>query len=169
MDNKKNLTRGRKRGRFNLVDLFLVLLILVIVSMLFVMFDPFSLGAADAKDVTLRYTIEIKDVSEEFRNNVKVGDRVLSAATDYDMGTVVTVDQSQKSFEWAYAEGDEFMSKSEKADKFDLKITIDVGATYEEGVGYMVDGKHVAVGSLVSLRFPSFTGSGYCISIEEAN
>ena len=55
MDNKRNSTGAKKSGRFNLVDLFLVLLILVIVSALLVMFDPFSLASKQtSQEVTLR-------------------------------------------------------------------------------------------------------------------
>ena len=169
MDNKRNSTGAKKSGRFNLVDLFLVLLILVIVSALLVMFDPFSLASKQtSQEVTLRYTVEIKDVSNELKNNIKAGDKALSSSTDYDMGTVIAV-EPQSSFEWEYNEGDDYMSKKHKTDKSDLIVTIDVKAVYEEGIGYLVDGTHIAVGSLISLRFPSFTGSGYCISIEQAS
>ena len=169
MDNKRISTGAKKGGGFNLVDLFLVILILVIVSALLVMFDPFSLiSKQDSEDVTLRYTVEIKNVSNELKNNVKSGDKALNSATDYDMGTVVAI-EPQSSFEWEYIEGEDYMSKKYMTDRSDLIITIDVKATYVKGVGYVVDGKHVAVGSLISLRFPSFTGSGYCISIEKAS
>ena len=170
MDNKRKL-RGatEKSGRFNIVDLLLVILSLAIIGALLLMFDPFSFFAKDAtREVKLRYTVEIKDVSNEMKNNVSAGDKALNFATDYDMGTVVAV-EPQSSFEWVYNEGDEYMSKKYKTDKSDLIITIDVDAVYSEGTGYMVDGKHIAVGSQVSLRFPSFTGTGYCISIEQVN
>ena len=167
MDNKRNSKMtGEKSGRFNFVDLLLVLLILVIAGALLIMFDPFSLSSKDTtQEVTLRYTVEIKDVSNEMKNNVKSGEKVLNSTTDYDMGTVVAV-EPQSSFEWEYNEGDDYMSKKYKTDKSDMIITIDVKAVYEEEMGYMIDGKHIAVGALLSLRFPNFTGSGYCISIE---
>lgn len=170
MDNKRNSQNsGTKKGRFNIVDLLLILLILVIVGALLLMFDPFSLlSKNNSENVTLRYTVEIKNIGNELKNNIKSGDKVLNSSTGYDMGTVVAV-ETQDSFEWEYIEGDEYMSKKYMTDKSDVIVTIDVKTTYEQGIGYMVDGKQIAVGVLTALRFPNFVGSGYCISIERVS
>ena len=170
MDNKRNVnTATLKKGRFNIIDLLLIILILVIVGSLILMFDPFSFFAkGSSESVTLRYTVEIKNVSNDLKNNVKVGDKVLNSSTGYDMGTVVAI-ETQSSFEWVYEEGDEYMSKKYSEDRSDIIITVDVKTVYEEGRGYMLDGKQMAVGVLSYLRFPNFVGSGYCISIEKAS
>ena len=168
MDNKKNSQKSVvKKGRFNAVDLLLILLVLLIIGSLLLVFDPFSwISKSDSEEVTLRYTVEIKNVSNDLKNNISSGDKVLNAATGYDMGTVVAI-ETQSSFEWVYNEGDDYMSKKYMTDKSDLIVTVDVKAVYEKDMGYMVDAKQIAVGVLTNLRFPNFTGSGYCISIEK--
>lgn len=168
MDNKKNSQKSVvKKGRFNAVDLLLILLVLVIIGSLLLVFDPFSwISKSNSEEVTLRYTVEIKNVSNDLKNNISSGDKVLNAATGYDMGTVVAI-ETQSSFEWVYNEGDDYMSKKYMTDKSDLIVTVDVKAIYEKGMGYMVDARQIAVGVLTNLRFPNFTGSGYCISIEK--
>lgn len=170
MDNKRNSQKSVvKKGRFNAVDLLLILLILVIIGSLLLVFDPFSwISKSNSEEVTLRYTVEIKNVSNDLKNNIASGDKVLNASTGYDMGTVVAI-ETQSSFEWVYNEGDDYMSKKYMNDKSDIIVTIDVKAVYEADMGYMVDAKQIAVGVLTNLRFPSFTGSGYCISIEKIN
>ena len=170
MDNKRNSqATASKKGRFNIIDLLLIVMIFVIVGSLILMFDPFSFFKGEStENVTLRYTVEIKNVSNDLKNNVKAGDKVLNSATGYDMGVVVAV-ETQSSFEWEYVEGEDYMSKKYSTDHSDIIITIDVQSTYEQQRGYMVDGKQIAVGVLANLRFPSFVGSGYCISIERMN
>ena len=167
MDNKRNSQAvAAKKGRFNVIDLLLIILIFVIIGSLILVFDPFAFfKKGSTENVTLRYTVEIKNVSNDLKNNIKVGDKVLNSATGYDMGSVVAV-ETQSSFEWEYVQGDDYMSKKYSTDKSDIIVTIDVESIYEKERGYMVDGDQIAVGILAYLRFSDFVGSGYCISIE---
>lgn len=165
---KNRNTDPKKSGRFNAVDLLLILLILVVFTVLLLLFDPFSwMGNDNTEEVTIRYTVEIKNVSNELKNNIKQGDRAISSSTDYDMGSVVSVEVTD-SYTWEYNEGD-FMEKKPVGGKSDLLVVISVKAIYEPDVGYMVDGKHIAVGSQFGFCFPNYVGSGYCIDVERAD
>lgn len=163
---KNRNTNPERSGRFNTVDFLLILLILVVFTVLLLLFDPFSWISKDnTEEVTIRYTVEIKNVNNELKNNIKQGDKAVNSATDYDMGSVVSVEVTD-SYTWEYNDGD-FMEKKTVGGKSDIVIVLTVKAVYEPDVGYMVDGKHIAVGSQIGLCFPNYVGSGYCIEIEK--
>ena len=45
-------------------------------------------------------------------------------------------------------------------------VTVECTATYIEGKGFTVSGERIAVGKQFNLRFPEFSGSGYCIDVK---
>ena len=47
-------------------------------------------------------------------------------------------------------------------------VTISVMADYDEGEGYSVGGRRIAVGEKLALRFTDFAGEGYCINLSTA-
>jgi len=52
---------------------------------------------------------------------------------------------------------------NESHERYNMLITITVECSYEEGVGYTVHNRRVAVGEQMSLRLPNFLCEGYCI------
>ena len=53
-------------------------------------------------------------------------------------------------------------------DKYNVTVTVTVLAQYEEGEGYSVGDRRIAVGEKLSLRFPNYAAEGYCIGLSEA-
>ena len=49
-------------------------------------------------------------------------------------------------------------------DKYNITVYISTTAEYEKGVGYTVNGRRIAVGEAIEMRFPEFSGVGYCIT-----
>ncbi len=166
MENNIKKTEA-KRGRFNIVDALLILVMLALCFAALYIADPFNWFSANTvRDTTLKYVVEIKEVNDDVKTNVKVGDRVFNSHTNNDIGKVTFL-KTQPSYRWEYVEGGAEMIKKTVAGKSDVFVTVDVICTYEKGVGYTVDGQQIAVGMPITVRTSGFVGSGYVVSIEE--
>lgn len=165
MENNINKTEV-KRGRFNAFDALIIVLVLALVFGAFYIFDPFGLFYGGTKEnVTLRYTVEFKNVDDDFNDNVSIGDSVYNATSSSVMGKVISV-TVKPAFEWV--EGETSMVQKPIAGKSNVFVTIEVECVHEKGMGYLVNGDQVVVGLPMSLRFPNFVGSGHCIAITES-
>ena len=49
--------------------------------------------------------------------------------------------------------------------KYNVIVTISADGEYKEGEGYSVNGRRIAVGEKMALRFPNYVGEGYCIAL----
>ncbi len=157
------------RGKFNLVDLLFVLLIVGVLFAVVFWLDPFSLnvfGSAE-KNVVLEYTVEIEYVEASLVDNVRLGDEALNAVNKAPMGHVSSVRNDILYAEVYYDSEEDTVSMKEYPDRYNLQITITADAVFEEGKGYSVMGSRIAVGGAYSLTFPEYAGSGYCVSIRE--
>lgn len=166
MEAKANKLRNKK-GKFNIVDVLVIITVCCFIFSTFAVFDPFDwFSGFERRDVTISYVVELKGLDEDMVANIKVGDNVLNSATEESIGRIFDVDLSS-SYEWKALEGQSEMVKVLLSGKWDVRLKIDIPCVFEEGVGYIVNGQQVAVGTLVNIKLPSFVGSGYCISITE--
>ena len=156
-----------KKGKFNIVDVLVIVLVCLFIFGAFVVFDPFDWFAeAERREVSISYVVEIKGIDNDVANNIKVGDNVLNSVTDELIGKIFEL-QVEPAYEWKHVSGENEMVKVAIAGKSDVYIKIDIACVYEVGVGYIVGGQQIAVGTLVNIKLPNFVGSGYCISINE--
>ena len=166
MVNNQN-TIPRKKGRFNVVDLLIIFLILSVAFGAFWYVDPFAwFQPAEQEQVaTLIYVIELTDVDSELRYNVTAGKQVREEKGSVSLGVIKTV-KYQQSFNWVPSESDGTMVQLPNTGKHDIFVTVEVNATYEKDRGYFVDGKQIAVGAPIKLTLDNFEAQGYCISME---
>ena len=159
----------KQKGRFNMMDLLLVLLVVGIVLAVIFVLDPFSLnigGKAEQK-VTLEYTLRIENVEGILIDKIHTRDEVVDASIKTSLGYVNAVENDTPHTEAYYNSKDDVVSMTEYPDRYDLVVTVTAKAIFTEGVGYTVNGRRVAVGSEFYLMFPDYVGSGYCISMRE--
>lgn len=168
MENNINISE-RKRGRFNIADVIMILVIVAIAFGIFRLIDPFHwFTTNEVRDVSIRYVVKLSGIDDDInvKDTVKNGVAVMNSATEYSMGTVESV-KAQDAAVWEYSEESQEMVQKTIEGKSDIYITVTVRATYESGVGYVVNGQRIAVGTLLDLRLSSFVGSGYCVELEE--
>lgn len=171
-----------KKRQFNIIDFLVILIVVAIVAVS--VYSVFSWSDIkklwSTRTVELDYTVELKGVDQEFIDKIKIDDVVTDGATKNKLGKVKGVDNNEKYWvvdykkepiigengeptsEYHYA-----FTKAEHPDKYNLTVYISTPAEYEEGIGYTVNGKRIAVGEAVDMRFPEFSKSGYCVSIDE--
>ena len=167
-----NVSKKKRTGRFNLIDLIFVVIILLLIATVLYVFSPFQWIQTMAKSQTktIQYTVEITGVEEAFINKIKKNDVVVDAVTKNNLGTVSQdIDYHTKYSELGYEIDEESGTATgvfvEYPNRYNLIITISATADYIEEKGYTVNGRRIAVGEKISIRFPDYTCEGYCIGL----
>ena len=174
----QNINRGaakKPRKKFNIIDFFILVIVIALVVALIYAFSPWSHIQKLIKPnvVAFQYAVELKGVDDEFINLIKAGDSVINSVSKSSMGTIDRIGSVTKSTVLDYvedrSEDGTIMHKgvlTEMPDKYDIIVYISTTAQYESGVGYTVNGSRVAVGEELFFRFPHFEYNGYCIAID---
>lgn len=159
----------KRKGRFNLMDLVLVLIAVGIVLFVVFVLDPFSLNlfGKENHNVTLEYTLRIENVEGTLIDKIRTRDEVIDATVKTSLGYVNAVENDTPYAEPYYNSQEDAVSMKEYPDRYDLVVTVTADAVFTEGVGYTVNGRRVAVGTQFYLMFPNYVGTGYCISMRE--
>ncbi len=160
-------SEDKKRGKFNLIDLLLIIIAVLVIAVIVYVFFPNSwLGNITADDtVEIQYSLEIQGVDEAFLEKINENDNVLNSVTKSNIGTVTAVDYSTQYTELKYNEqlGEGVLSVV--PDKRNVIVTISAAANFTEGKGYTVNGTRIAVGEKIYVRFPDYVCEGHCISV----
>ena len=176
MREKKNKIQGAdgsvaksRAGKFNFIDILIILALLLIAAIVINIFFPLSaLRRFDKSDEKqIQYTVEFLGVDEAFVDKIAENDAVIDSVSKYALGTVMTVDCNTHYSELKYNESDMSGWLSPYPDKYNMLVTITVTAEYNEGEGYSVGDRRIAVGEKLALRFPNYAAEGYCISLSE--
>lgn len=158
--------QAKGRVRFNIIDLFLILVVILTVTALVAYFlpgitDRFSSGG----EVEITYVLEFRGVDDMFIANIQNGDNAYDARQNFSMGVVKTVaTESYETLEYDVDTGSAVMR--EHPEKKTLIITVTTSAIYTDGEGYSINGERIAVGGKYDMRFPNFTGTAYCTQIK---
>ena len=175
--------RRSKTGRFNFIDLLLVVVILFTVGALIYVYVPNSIvqKITSDKTVEIEYAIEIIGVEKDFINNIKENEVVLDSVSKNKLGTVILVENENQYKELIYTEPEaetsdngEYTDIVEKkegvlspvGEKRNVIVYISANAEYEAGKGYSINGIRIAVGEKMYLRFPNYVCEAYCILLD---
>ena len=162
---KTTQVRKTKKGRFNVVDFFLLVIILAIVAAVVLYFIPGAfkrLTATDETDIT--FTLEFKGVDEAFIANIKNGEAVYDSSKNYMLGSVKSVENYAYTT-LVYNELTGTAEMKEVPGLINIIVTVKAKAIYTDGEGYSVNGERIAVGCAYNISFPNFNGSAYCIEL----
>ena len=163
----ENITVNEKRRvKFNVVDAMIIIASIILIGAILVFTDPFGwFDFSNSSRVTLQYIVEFKAVDNDVKNHINIGESAWIASGNQEMGSIAGI-ESFRAYSWESDEEGGVMVKKPMAGKNDVYVTIKAPCVYVDGVGYFVNGKQIAVGSLLELRFASFSGSGYCVGFE---
>ena len=155
------------KGKFNIVDVIVIALALLLIFTALFIFDPFDwVAPIDRREVAVTYVIEISGVDNELCTGIEAGQTVINSVTGETIGRVNIVLLSD-AYQWELSEKDGKMVKKTIAGKNNVSLTIVTICTFERGIGYIVGGQQIAVGTPISIRLPSFLGGGFCVGISE--
>ena len=173
-------TKKKTRRKFNIIDFIILVLILTIVGgSIYAIVSWSNLkNLWLTETVDLVYTVEFRGVDENFIDNINADDSVTDSINKSKIGTVDRVYSVEKhavldciEVPISNEEGKETTISysgvlSEYPDKYDITVYIRSTAEYKKGVGYTINGRRIAVGETLELRFPEFSAIGYCIAVE---
>ena len=186
MNNSNNIppqgtvVQKNKKGKFNFVDLTLVIVTVLLVGVIIYLFSPISLikNWISKETKNIRYEVEFTNVDKQFIENIKAGDTVIDSVSKSPLGTVaVDVDHNTKySVLGAVPVSTENQENTtnkytgvmiEYPDRYNVRVIIEAEAGFNEGKGYTINSTRIAVGEKLSLKFPNFVGVGYCVNVIE--
>jgi len=157
--------KSGKKGRFNLVDFFLIIIIVALIAAAVSYFLPgISKRFAGSNDVDVVYSLEIIGVEDKFVSNISVGDVIYDASNNYAIGTVKAVEQYAYT-EYYYNEATGTVDIKEHPDLKNIVVTVSTTAIYTNGEGYSVNGNRLAVGCVYNVRFPQYATTASCIEL----
>lgn len=160
--------------RINILDVFLILLLVAVLLLLSTFFFDISLFGIGGEERDIAYTVELDGISPDMLAYVKKGDLVYDAAGKEIAGFVTEI-KSSDSVRYMYNEENGAVEKTVLPADVDgkipqtVQITIKAYASYDEGFGYSVNGNRIVSGNNIELCFPGFTGTGKCIAVSVMN
>ena len=155
----------KHKFKFNFIDIILLTVILVAAVLLAYIFMSGRIESFGNKTITIEYEVLITRVREEFRGNVNVGDKVVDSVKLMEIGEVTNVRYDDSQYIISELASTEIYYPV-YPEHLDMTVSMRAEATVSSGL-YMINGYHVAVGELVSIRVPNYTGSGYCTMVRE--
>ena len=161
-------------SRINILDVFLILVLIAVLLLLATFFFDISLFGIGGEERDIAYTVELDSVSPDMLAYLKKGDLVYDAAGKEIAGFVTEI-KSSDSVRYTYNEENGAIEKTVLPSDEDgkipqtVQITIRVSASYDEGTGYSVNGGRIVSGNNIELCFPGFTGTGKCIAVTVLN
>lgn len=170
--NNSSAKKSRKlKRKFNIVDFLILVLVLTVVgTTIYAVISWSNIKRLwSTSTVSLQYVVELRGVDADFINNIKAGDSVTDSVTKTNLGTVDRVESIEKHKVLDYYipddKTDEYVGVlSEYDDKYNVTVYISSTAEYEKGIGYTINGRRVAIGEVLNLRFPKFASTAYCIA-----
>lgn len=158
----------RSRRRFNFIDVLIILAIVLLGAIVVNLFFPQSFFKTNNTKKEIQYTVEFLGVDEAFIDKIKENDTVIDSVSKASIGKVILVDRNTLYSELKYDEKNNAGKFAVYEDKYNVLVTVSVMADYNEGEGYSVGGKRIAVGEKLSLRLSDYAGEGYCINLSSA-
>lgn len=163
---------GKKiRGRgFNIIDVLIILAVLLIGAIVVNIVAPTTWfkELLSGSEKVIQYTVEFTGVDRDFVDNINESDTVVDSVSKFSLGSVAAVDNNSHYRVLRYNEETNEGGYVTYQDKYNVLVTVTVTADYEEGVGFTVGDRRIAVGEKLSLRFPNYVGEGYCIGVTVA-
>lgn len=167
MKNNNTNQSAQKNHKFNIVDLSLVIILLVVALGVFLWFDPLDWFEDEdpIQEKTILYTVEIKNMDLYQSNKINVSDSVMLVTDDIDQGVIVEVLKAP-SVRWYPDDDSDQMILLRNPTKDTVYVTIELQCLYKEGVGYFVHDTQLFVGNSIDLKFLTFNATGECVSIK---
>lgn len=155
-----------KKAHFNLFDVLLLLIFLAALALLaYIFLFRSSPAEAGRENREITYVLETKEIREELRGLVQVGDKVVDTVAHYPLGEVINVQYSEMEYTGLDEATGEMVTSPYPNH---IKVTVTVRATAQISDGsYSIGGYRMSVGSKVYFRVPHFTETAFCTSLTE--
>jgi hypothetical protein len=167
LNSSQSEVKTKKKGGFNIIDFLIIIIVLAFVFVIINLVSPLSVFKKFFVDqtYTIRYTVEFVCVDEQYIDMIAENDTVVDSVSKHSLGRVDVVDNSTVYTTLEYNEANGSGSLSTHDGKYNVLVTITAEGSYSKGEGYSINGKRIAVGEKMSLRFPDYAAEGYCVTL----
>lgn len=156
----------KKKLRFNVIDIFIIIIAILLVTA----FTYYATGrlSSGGSEATIRYTVAVENISEEFINLVNIGDNVRNVDRACEAGTVVAVSEATPHISYNENTEEGAFVAAEVPDKYRFEVVVESPYT-NTGLGYYIDQVEIRTGKKISLKTPGFAFSGVIMNIERSD
>ena len=148
-----------KKTRFNIVDLFALIVIVAIAGLAWWYFSSIDTG----QDVNVIFVVEIRNMEADFAGKISEGDEVRDSIRNYFYGHVVSV-EAIPMMNPTFNSEDLVFAQQRVPNRYDVRITI-IGAGNETDSAISVYGNELRVGQEMFIRGLGFAGHGFLVGI----
>ena len=156
-----------RKFRFNFVDIIIVLLVVAVFCFGYMFICKNSSTLNDAPKVS--FTVEVKKVMPEYKDNFKIGDDVMEAIKGGYLGKITAVKSTPATDLVSDQLNGEYVI-SNIDDREDVYVTIE-GRPSSIGSEIIISGQKVRIGEMAYFKNFICAGRGYIVDmkIEEGN
>lgn len=157
--------RERAKGRFNFVDVLIIIMVLAIIAVIVYMTVSDKMVAASSEK-TVTYTVKLPGVNADYISIIKAGEIAYDSSTGKSVGTINSVRTKKTKHVGSKlstdSSGNRHLSYSEYDNLYDVYVTISVTADIDDrGIAYVGENK-ILVGSRIYFRCGAFAGTSFC-------
>lgn len=159
-ENKEN-NRTMKQ-KFNAFDFVIVLIFIITFSVIGIRIHDKSPKISDTKKFS--FTIEIKNVNQDFQNKISIGDEIRDSGHGYFYGNIsnLKVKPAQKITE---DNNNSSYVLSDIPEKNDIEITVACNANISDD-SITIENNPIRIGKLMPLKSKGYVMYGYIIDME---
>ena len=163
----KVATMEHKIRKPGFLDLILLLVVIGIIAAAAYYFTHNHVGdsAASTGQQEITYVLEVKDVSENFIDQIIIGDSLYYTESNAYIGEVIEAELIPYYVD-RYQEDTAAVTSQAVAGKYNAWVTVKANADISEAAT-TVNGVKVMVGSEVNAKTSTVGGSSYCVKLEE--
>lgn len=145
------MNNEKKKVRFNIIDLLIILAVIALIAALFIRFDLIDrIGGTEWEEVTIAYRIE--GVRYTTAEAMQIGDVFTWRANDITIGTLQTVETSP--YYVTVVKEDGTIERAEDEQRCVIQGTISAKGTRTEQ-GFMLDGSQfLSAGKILDTQSP---------------
>ncbi len=162
------MNEKKKKYRFNLVDVILVLLILAsAAAVVYLVFFEGKVTEGETSEQTdVIYTLKAADTDSVFRGKINIGDEVIDKKTGNKVGEVIDVQYTDSTYKTYNAERGEAQNNAYPG-KIDISVTVSASGMKDSDGVISVGSFKLAIGSRIVFRTPLFEAECICVSYSE--
>ena len=160
----KTKTKKPSSPKFNVFDIVIIsILLLAIIVPIVLVIRAENENNAVGKNEVLYYTVRIDNITAESVSKIAKRQTVLERGTE--IGTVYSGLTPLYYRNYEKTEDGNLETVIDDSGLCYIEVTIKATAVYNDVEGYTINGKRIAVGRTLELRFPDFEATGVCVGL----
>lgn len=156
--------QGKIKGKFNIIDILVILLIIAMIIGIAVRFKS-SVTTAVKSDVDLEYVVKIESIKECSVNALEKMGKVTDKKSNLDLGEVVNVDYEPTKYQSTTADGKIVLS--EQPERYTVYLTIRTKGKESDNSYVLADSNELSVGSTAQIFTKYIDTTGKVVSIKK--